>query len=38
VSFFFDSANLEEIETGATWVVLGGVMTNPTLIAREAVR
>jgi transaldolase len=35
VKFFLDTANLEEIETGAKWGVLDGVTTNPTLIARE---
>lgn len=35
MKFFLDTANLEEIETGAKWGVLDGVTTNPTLIARE---
>jgi len=35
VKFFLDTANLEEIETGAKWGVLDGVTTNPTLIAKE---
>jgi transaldolase len=35
VKFFLDTANLEEIETGAKWGVLDGVTTNPTLVARE---
>jgi len=35
VKFFLDTANLEEIETGARWGVLDGVTTNPTLIAKE---
>ena len=35
MKFFLDTANLEEIETGAKWGVLDGVTTNPTLIAKE---
>ena len=33
--FFLDSANLEEIRTAASWGVLSGVTTNPSLIAKE---
>lgn len=33
--FFLDTANLDEIRTAATWGVLDGVTTNPTLVARE---
>ncbi len=32
---FLDTANLEEIKTVAAWGVLGGVTTNPTLVAKE---
>jgi transaldolase len=35
--FFLDTANLEELKTGASWGILDGVTTNPTLIAREGV-
>jgi transaldolase len=35
VKLFIDSANLEEIKTAASWGVLSGVTTNPTLIAKE---
>jgi len=35
VKFFLDTANLEELKTGASWGILDGVTTNPTLIARE---
>jgi transaldolase len=35
--FFLDTANLEELKTGAGWGILDGVTTNPTLIAREGV-
>ncbi len=32
---FVDSANLEEIRTAASWGILSGVTTNPTLLAKE---
>ena len=32
---FLDSASIEEIRTVNAWGVLGGVTTNPTLVARE---
>jgi transaldolase len=35
VKFFLDSANLDEISEVASWGVLSGVTTNPTLYARE---
>ena len=35
--FFLDTANLEELKTGARWGVVDGVTTNPTLIAKEGV-
>jgi len=35
VKFFLDTANLEELHTGASWGILDGVTTNPTLIAKE---
>ena len=35
MKFFLDTANLEELKTGASWGILDGVTTNPTLIARE---
>ena len=35
--FFLDTANLEELKTGARWGLVDGVTTNPTLIAREGV-
>jgi transaldolase len=35
--FFLDTANLEELKTGASWGILDGVTTNPTLIAKEGV-
>jgi transaldolase len=34
VKFFLDTANIEEIEEAASWGVLSGVTTNPTLYAR----
>ena len=35
--FFLDTANLDELKTGASWGILDGVTTNPTLIAKEGV-
>jgi len=35
VKFFLDTANLEELKKGASWGIVDGVTTNPTLIARE---
>lgn len=35
MKFFLDTANLEELRTGASWGILDGVTTNPTLIAKE---
>lgn len=35
MKFFLDTANLAEIEEAASWGVLAGVTTNPTLYARE---
>jgi len=35
VKFFLDTANIAEIEEAASWGVLAGVTTNPSLYARE---
>jgi len=35
VKFFLDTANLEELKKGASWGIVDGVTTNPTLIAKE---
>jgi len=35
VKFFLDTANLDELKTGASWGIVDGVTTNPTLIAKE---
>jgi transaldolase len=35
VRFFLDTANLDELKKGASWGVVDGVTTNPTLIAKE---
>ncbi len=35
MKFFLDTANLDEIREIASWGVLNGVTTNPTLISRE---
>ena len=33
--FFLDTANLDELKKGATWGIVDGVTTNPSLIAKE---
>jgi len=38
MKFFLDTANLSEIEEAASWGVLAGVTTNPSLYAREGGR
>ncbi|MBF4508982.1 MAG: fructose-6-phosphate aldolase [Aeromicrobium sp.] len=38
MKFFLDTANLREIEEAASWGVLAGVTTNPSLYAREGGR
>jgi len=35
VRLFLDTANLDELKKGASWGILDGVTTNPTLIAKE---
>ena len=35
MKFFLDTANLDELKKGASWGILDGVTTNPSLIARE---
>ena len=35
MKFFLDTANLDELRKGASWGIVDGVTTNPTLIARE---
>jgi transaldolase len=35
LKFFLDTANLDELRKGASWGILDGVTTNPTLIAKE---
>ncbi len=35
MNLYLDTANLEEIRTAASWGVISGVTTNPSLIARE---
>ncbi len=35
MKFFLDTANLDELKQGASWGILDGVTTNPTLIAKE---
>jgi transaldolase len=35
VKFFLDTANIEQIEEAASWGVISGVTTNPTLYSRE---
>lgn len=38
MKFFIDTANLKEIETAASWGILDGVTTNPSLMAREGIK
>src|SRR6266403_6296889 len=33
--FFLDTANLDELKKGASWGIVDGVTTNPSLIAKE---
>jgi transaldolase len=35
MKFFLDTANIEEIKTVKSWVLLDGVTTNPSLVAKE---
>jgi transaldolase len=35
LKIFLDTANLDELKKGASWGIVDGVTTNPTLIARE---
>jgi transaldolase len=35
VRFFLDTANLDELKKGASWGIVDGVTTNPSLIAKE---
>jgi transaldolase len=35
--FFLDTANLDELRTGAGWGILDGCTTNPSLIAKEGI-
>ncbi|HYW43728.1 MAG TPA: fructose-6-phosphate aldolase [Bryobacteraceae bacterium] len=35
MKIFLDTANLDELRKGASWGILDGVTTNPTLIAKE---
>jgi len=35
VKIFLDTANIEQIRKGASWGIVDGVTTNPTLVAKE---
>lgn len=35
MKFFLDTANLDEVRKGASWGIVDGVTTNPSLIAKE---
>jgi len=37
MKLFLDTANLDELRKGASWGILDGVTTNPSLIAKEGV-
>lgn len=36
MKFFLDTANLDQIQEAASWGILDGVTTNPSLVARES--
>ncbi|MBN1755718.1 fructose-6-phosphate aldolase [bacterium] len=36
MKFFIDTANIEQIKAAASWGVLDGVTTNPSLVAKES--
>jgi transaldolase len=38
MKFFLDTANLKEITEAASWGILDGVTTNPTLVSRESLK
>ena len=35
MKYFLDTANLDQIREAASWGILDGVTTNPTLISKE---
>ena len=35
MKFFLDTANLDQIKEGASWGIVDGVTTNPTLVSKE---
>ena len=35
MKIFLDTANVDEIKEGASWGIVDGVTTNPSLIAKE---
>ena len=35
MKFFLDTANVKEIQEAASWGLLDGVTTNPSLVAKE---
>ena len=37
MKIFLDTANLDELRKGASWGIVDGVTTNPTLIAKEGI-
>ncbi len=37
MKLFLDTANLDELRKGASWGIIDGVTTNPSLIAKEGV-
>ena len=37
MQLFLDTANIDEIREAASWGVISGVTTNPSLIAKEGV-
>ena len=37
MKIFLDTANLDELRKGASWGIVDGVTTNPSLIAKEGI-
>ena len=35
MKFFIDTANVEDIRTAASWGIVDGVTTNPSLMSKE---
>jgi len=38
MQFFLDTANLDQIKEAASWGIIDGVTTNPSLVAKENIK